>query len=56
MIAAVDAETFLSAVDKNLRNTINVAQSFIRHAASDAVVIGIISNVALPTLMMAMPL
>ncbi|KAG4441698.1 hypothetical protein IFR05_002832 [Cadophora sp. M221] len=42
----VDADQFLEAINLNLKGSLNVAQAFLSHAASDAVVIEINSSVA----------
>lgn len=38
-IQDVDGETFLDAISKNLSGSLNVAQAFLRHAATDAIAI-----------------
>lgn len=45
-VAIVDAEKFLDSVLINLRGAIYVAQTFLRHAAKDAVVIDVNSSAA----------
>lgn len=42
----VDIEKFLDAIQRNLRMGINVAQAFLRHAASDAVIVDVNSSAA----------
>lgn len=42
----VDSEKFLGAVQQNLKGSLNVAQAFLRHAATDAVAIDVNSSAA----------
>jgi NAD(P)-dependent dehydrogenase (short-subunit alcohol dehydrogenase family) len=46
-VEVVDSEKFLSAVEINLRGSLNVAQAFLRYALPDAVAIEINSSAAL---------
>lgn len=45
-VGEVDGEKFLDAIQQNLRGSLNVAQVFLRYAATDAVVIDVNSSAA----------
>lgn len=45
-VGDVDGDKFLDAIQQNLKGTLNIAQAFLRHAGSDAVVIETNSSAA----------
>jgi NAD(P)-dependent dehydrogenase (short-subunit alcohol dehydrogenase family) len=45
-VGDANGDKFIDAVQQNLRGSLNVAQAFLRHASSDAVVIEVSSSVA----------
>lgn len=45
-VGDVDGEKFLDSIHKNLKGSLNVAQTFLRYAATDAVVIDVNSSAA----------
>ena len=45
-IRVVDGDKFLDAIQQNLKGSLNVAQAFLRHAATDAVAIEVNSSAA----------